>query len=552
MRTSGYPSRWPLLLALIAGVGVLITVAYAASNRSSGEPVARQGGVYVEGVAGAPDTVNPLFAAFNRADADLSSLIFAGLVRLGANGSVQPDLSALPKITPDGRTYIFELRDGLLWQDGAQLTSADVAFTIRLIQNANFQGDPLLRDLFAGVLVEARDERTVIVTLPQPFAPFLARGATFGILPEHILGEALPADIGSTPFDQHPVGSGPFRLAELSQEQAVLEPFEGYYQGRPRLERLTLRFYRDDAALINALRHSEIDGALIGPELAREDIEDIDGSGAWVRRSLHGTTFSLVYLNQELVPAFADGSVRQALQHALDRDALVEDVLAGQALPLDSPIVRDLWAYVGSPDAYAFDEERAAALLDSDGWELDGDVRMKNGRPLQFTLLTSDDPAQERAGREIARQWGRLGVRVDVQPSSASQFVEGVLLPRQFEAALVTVDSGPDPDPYPLWHSTQATGSGTNLSGFSDPVADQLLENGRQAISDADRAADYRQFQEIFARQVPAVLLYTPTYQYIVRADLEGLSPGLLTTLGERFSDVYKWRLKNGATSNDD
>ena len=539
-------------MALVAGVGVLITVAYAAANRSSGKAGPTQGGVYVEGVAGVPNTVNPLFAGFNQADADLSSLVFAGLVRLGANGSVQPDLAELSKITPDGLAYIFELRDGLFWQDGEALTSADVVFTIHLIQDANFQGDPVLRDLFVGVQVEARDLRTVIVTLPHPFAPFLARGATFGILPEHLLGDVLAADIGSTPFDQHPVGSGPFKVAELSQEQAVLEPFAGYYKGRPRLDQLTLRFYRDDAALLNALRHGEIDGALFGPELAREDIDYIDGNAALVRRSLHGTTFSVVYLNQQLVPAFADSSVRQALQHALDRDALIADVLGGEALPLDSPIVRDLWAYVGSPDAYAFDEKRAAALLDSDGWELDGDVRTKNGQPLQFTLVTSDDPVQERVAREIARQWAELGVQVDVQPSGASQFVEGVLLPRQFQAALVAVDSGPDPDPYPLWHSTQATGSGTNLSGFSDLTADQLLENGRQAVSSADRAADYRQFQEIVARQVPAVLLYTPTYQYVVRADLEGLSPGLLTTLSERFSDVDTWHLKNSGSANGD
>ncbi len=545
MRTR-YRPRWPLLLALVTGVGALATVAYAASHRS-GQAVPIQGGSYIEGVAGAPATVNPLFASFNRTDADLSSLIFAGLVRLGANGSVQPDLAELPKITPDGRTYIFELKAGLFWQDGEPLTTDDVAFTIQLMQDSNFQGDPVLKDLFHNVRVQVQDQRAVLVTLPQPFSPFLARGVTFGILPKHLLGGVPPADIGSSPFDQHPIGSGPFRLVTLSSEQAVLEPFDGYYQGRPRLDSLTLRFYRDDAALLNALRHNDIDGALFGPGLAREDVNFIDKNSEWVRRSLHGTAFSVLYLNQQLAPAFADSSVRQALQHALDRDALIANVLAGEALPLDSPIVRDLWAYVGSPEAYAFDEKQAASLLDFDGWKLVGDVRMKNSQPLRFALVTSDDPVQERVGREIASQWGKLGVRVDVQPRPASQFVEGVLLPRQFQAALVVVDSGPDPDPYPLWHSTQTTGNGRNLAGFSDAKADQLMENGRQSVSTADRAADYRQFQEIFSREVPAVLLDTPTYQYVVRSNVQGLSPALLSTLSARFSDVYKWYAKGGA-----
>ena len=128
-----------------------------------------------------------------------------------------------------------------------------------------------------------------------------------------------------------------------------------------------------------------------------------------------------------------------------------------------------------------------------------------------------------------------------MQVSGASQFVEGVLIPRAFEAALVSVDLGPDPDPYPLWHSSQAFGDGRNLASFSDAEADRLLENARLTSSAAQRAGDYRAFQEIYAGKAPAVLLYTPTYQYVVRSDLRGLAPGLLTSLSARFSDVHRW-----------
>ncbi len=548
---TGYRSRWPLLLALVAGVCAVATLAYAGSHRSGqAQPVA--GGSYIEGVAGAPRTANPLFANFNQADGDLSSLIFSGLVRLGPNGSVQPDLADLPKITPDGLTYIFTLGPGLFWQDRQPLTSDDVTFTISYIQDPNFQGDPILTELFRGVQVRASDQRTVVITLPQPFSPFLARGATFGILPKHLLTSVPAADLASVPFDQHPVGSGPFRLVSLSQDEAVLEPFDGYYQGRPRLDTMTLRFYRDDAALLNALRNDQIDGALFGSALTGGDIDSIDNDGSWVRRSLHGTTLNLVYLNQQLVPAFSDQLVRQALQHALDRDLLIKEVLAGQALPLDSPIMRDLWAYVGSPDVYAHDAKQAASLLDAAGWKLDGDVRSKDGAALSFSLTTSDDPLQQRIAQAIAEQWSKIGLQVTVQPAGASQFVEGVLLPRQFQAALVAVDSGPDPDPYPLWDSSQVGNNGRNLAGFSDTNADQLLENGRQIVSIADRASDYRQFQDLFARELPAVLLYTPSYQYVVRSDVLGLSPGLLTTLSARFADVYKWHVKNGGKAGAD
>jgi peptide/nickel transport system substrate-binding protein len=534
-----------LLLALIAGVGVVATLAYAGSHRSGqAEPVT--GGSYIEGVAGAPQTVNPLFASFNRADGDLSSLIFAGLVRLGPNGSVQPDLADLPKITPDGLTYIFTLRAGLLWHDRQPLTSDDVAFTIAYIQDQSFQGDPILSELFRGVQVQASDASTVVITLPQPFSPFLARGATVGILPKHLLEGVAAGELASSPFNSRPVGSGPFRLVSLSAGEATLEPFDGYHQGRPRLDALTLRFYRDDAALLNALRSNLVDGALFSSALAQDDIDALDDDDSWVRRPLHGTTMTLVYLNQQLVPAFSDRLVRQALQHAIDSDALIEDVLAGQALSLDSPIARDLWAYVGSQEAYGYDEEQAASLLDAAGWPLEDGVRAKDGAPLSFSLTASDDPLQREIAQAIAEDWREVGVQVTVLATAASQFVEGVLLPRQFQAALVTVDTGPDPDPYPLWDSSQIGGDGRNLAGFADATADQLLENARQITSITDRASDYRQFQELFARAQPAVLLYTPLYQYVVRSNVLGLSPGLLTARGARFADIYKWRVRNG------
>ncbi|OGO50767.1 MAG: hypothetical protein A2148_03480 [Chloroflexi bacterium RBG_16_68_14] len=537
-------------MALIAGVGALIALTYLPSE-PSGEELPVQGGSYVEGVAGSPSRINPLFAHFNEVDRDLTSLIFSGLVRLGANGGVEPDLAELPKVTPDGRTYIFELRRGLFWHDGEPLDAGDVLFTIAAIQDPDFEGDPVLADLFRDVEVTASDDRTVVMTLPEPFAPFLARGATVGILPEHLLGNLDAAGLFEAPFNERPVGSGPFRPAALTPTAAVLRPFEAYHQSRPFLDRLELRFFRDDAALLNALLNEEVDGALFRPGLDPEEIALIDGDARWVRRSLHGTTYSLVYLNPE-VPAFQDSSVRRALQHSLDRATLIEEVLDGQALPLDSPIVPDLWAYVGSPDGYAYDPARAVAFLDTFGWVLEGDVRVKEGVPFRFSLAVSDDPVQVLVAQEIARQWGELGIQVELQVSGASQFVEGVLLPREFEAALVTVDPGPDPDPYPLWHSTQAFGEGRNLASFSDPEVDQLLENGRQVASVAERAEDYRSFQEIFARELPAVLLSTPTYQYVVRSDLQGLSPGLLVSLSARFEDVHLWYVEMEVPEDED
>lgn len=540
-----YRPRWPLLLALVAGVGAIIGFAYLPNDDPSGETVPPRGGSYVEGVAGAPATPNPLFASFNDVDRDLTSLVFAGLMRLGASGEVQPDLAESMKVTPDGLTYIFTLRPSLQWQDGARLTSADVVFTAQLIQDPGFAGDQVLAGLYRDVQVEATDERTVTMTLLEPFAPFPARAATAGILPQHLLAGVDAASLEGDAFNRQPVGSGPFRLVSFSTAAAVLEPFAHYYLGEALLQRFELRFYRDDAALLNALLNEEIDGALFRQPLQPDEIALIDSDAMWVRRPLHKTTYSLVYLNEQL-PLFQQRQTRRALQHAIDRQTLIENVLAGQALPTDSPIARDLWSSVAKPESYAYNQALAEQLLEADGWQQSDEGRVNNGVPLRFSLAASDDPTQVAVAQELARQWAQVGVQVSVQVSGASEFVEGVLIPRQFEAALVSVEPGPDPDPYPLWHSSQVFGEGRNLATFSNADVDRLLENARMTASAAERATEYGAFQDIFADEAPAVLLYTPTYQYVVRSNVQGLGPGLLVQLSSRFGDVYRWFVETG------
>ncbi len=540
-----YRPRWPLLLALIGGVAVLVALTYLPKHKSGGS-VPERGGEYTEGVAGAPSRINPLFAPFNDVDRDLTSLVFSGLVRLGPKGEVLPDLADMPKVTPDGLKYIFSLQPGLVWQDGQPLDANDVVFTIQAIQDPSFQGDAALADLFRGATVEASEDGSVTITLPEAFAPFLAHFAGVGILPKHLLGKLDAAGLFESSFNQHPVGSGPFRLTELTATHATLVPFPAYHLGRPHLDRLQLDFYRDDAELLNALVNNDVEGALFRPGLQPEELRLLDDS-RWERRTLHPAAYSLVYLNPVTLQ-LRDPLVRGALQRGLDRNKLITEVLGGQALPVDSPIARDLWSSVPSPDAYAFDKSRAEGLLEAAGWERNGDgVRVKEGIPLKFPLATSDDPTQLAVATEIARQWGELGAQVTVQPSATSQFVEQVLLPRAYETALVTIDPGPDPDPYPFWHSTQTAGRGRNLAGFSDPGVDRVLENGRQTASPAERAQNYRAFQDRFASAIPAVLLHTQTYQYVVSADLQGLSPGLLFTPSARFFGVQRWFIEKGS-----
>jgi peptide/nickel transport system substrate-binding protein len=206
---------------------VAAVVAWAAFLRGDGadvQPV--EEGALVEGIAGSWQRLNPLYASLNEADQDIAALVFSGLLRVGPDGQPQPDLSALPEVSPDGLTYTFRLQSGLSWHDGAPVTSADVAFTIAALKDPDFRGAPALAEPWADVEITAPDDLTVVFTLPQPVASFAARFATVGILPAHLLTGLDPASLFEAPFNQAPVGTGPYRVASLDASAAELAAFE--------------------------------------------------------------------------------------------------------------------------------------------------------------------------------------------------------------------------------------------------------------------------------------------------------------------------------------
>ena len=216
------------LIPLAALVVALVAIAGAIYLRLTDEdsafiPIPSQESVYTEGVAGEAQRINPLFATENQVDADLSRLIFSGLVKLDGEGTVRADLADLPVIGEGGRTYTFTLRDGLQWHDGVLVDSADVLFTITVVRDGAFTGQPELARAWSDVDVSAPDSRTITIRTEQPSAPFLARFATLGILPEHLLRDVSVATLADAAFNAAPIGTGPYKLQSLSSVEARLE-----------------------------------------------------------------------------------------------------------------------------------------------------------------------------------------------------------------------------------------------------------------------------------------------------------------------------------------
>lgn len=533
-------TRWPFFAALAIGGLALAAFWYAVLANPRGEAVPASGGHYVEGVLRAPERINPLFTGPNQTDAEVASLIFSGLVRLGPDGTPQPDLAERWDVTNNGQTYVFHLRGGVEWQDGTPFDAADVVFTFRAIADPGFKGDAALSQLMQGVVVSARDPLTVEFKLEQTYAPFLAY-LTVGILPQHLLQGMDPNQLYNAPFNGTPVGTGPYAFKRRTNGGGIeLTSNPTYYLGPPLITTFEFRVFPDAASLAAALHANSIDGTLYGADTPPSIAASAKAEGQFALHALTSTSYFTVYLDTRL-PIFTQKEVRQALLQAINVKSLIDNTVGGAGVPSDVGIPKQSWAHT-DVTVPAFDPGAAARLLEAAGWSRGPDGTRSNGQQrLAFTLSTTNDPHRVALAQNLSSQWLAIGVDAQVLPLNASTYVGDVLLPRKFEAALVAVDPGPDPDPYPFWHSSQITPPGRNLSGYADTRIDDVLQRGRQNTDPARRKDLYELFAGYLIPATPAITLYSPVFTYAQSIRTHGFSESLLFTPASRFANVHQW-----------
>jgi len=531
--------RLQVIIALLAIFLLVAAMGYLALNVTT-VMVPDFGGTYIEGVAGNPQMINPILCQSNPVDQDLVALIFTGLTRSDEKGEIVPDLAERWEVTQGGTVYTFYLRQDVVWHDGAPFTAADVVFTINAMQHPDYQGPSFLADMWRSVVVEQVDAYTVRFTLREPFAPFLDY-TTIGILPAHILGSVPVKALGESKFNASPIGTGPFKVAEVSAQRLLLVAFPDFYRPRPYLERLEFIFYPNEPSVFEARKRGEVMGiARVLPEYLKAVRED--DSLTLYTAPLSG--YNLVFLNLSRA-IFQDRTVRQAMMWALNRQKLVDDILNGQGIVIHSPIMPSSWAYAPGVQQYRYDPRKARDLLEEAGWfddNRDG-VRERGSLKLEFTLATNDDdPVRVRLIQEISAQLAAVGIRATPEAVGWEELVGQRLRLRRYDAVLGGWQNlPPDPDPYPYWHSSQANENGLNFANYISEEADLLLQDARATTDKAQRADSYRRFQELFASDVPSILLYQPVYNYAVDTRVRGVQVGPMINSSDRFRTIAQW-----------
>lgn len=532
---------------VVALIGLMVVASVAAiaadQNPAGGDPA--YGGTYVEGVAGVPQYLNPVIAATD-VDEDVARLAFSGLTRTDQTGAIVPDLASSFRTESNGRIWTFDIREDANWHDGNPVTADDVVFTVKLLQDRGYVGP--YSDAFRGVSVDRVALRTVRFTLPDVYGPFAA-STTVPLLPSHILGNVPYAELSRQPFNVSPVGTGPFRVADVDARQIVLLRNDDFYRTRPArdrpyLDKVILRFYPDPSEALLALSRGEIDG--VGG-LSSQDAERARSLKSAALYSLPTDNFVSLFLNvrpEKVV--FRDRAVRQAIATAIDRGRVLQIAADGRGTVADEFVPSSSWAYVKDVTRYSYSVEDATAFLDSADWkDHDGDgIRDKGGQKLAFTISTSDEPARTAAATEIQRGLNALGMSVTVKSMPFGQLVDSVARQRAFDALLVEIAVSGDPDPYTFFHSTEVNDPGHNFSGFSTLPIDRNLEAARRTFAERERRDLYAPVFQAISREVPVVFLYFSDYLYAQSRQAQGLRIAPLTDPRERFWNVEDWYVR--------
>jgi len=540
--------RWQLIIIFLTGlvVGILLLSEQPVIQQIIPEPV--RGGIYTEALIGSPQRYNPLLDSFNSVDRDVDKLIFSGLLSIGENGVPQSDLAESWGISQDGKTYNFELRPNILWHDGNPLTTADILFTIELIRQGGEIVPADLKEFWNNVEVEALSDTTIQFRLPEPFAPFTDY-LTFGVLPSHLLGNYSIEEIINHPFNLAPVGTGPFKFDQLVVTDGnitgiILKAFDEFYkENKPFLEQINFLYYNSAQEALQAYREGIVQGiSKVPPELVSEALKE-ENLGFY---TVNSPELKMILINNKNPdsPFFQETNIRKALLQGINRQWIINNILDSQAILANGPILPGTWAYydTGTID---FNLEQARNTLQLEGYLISGEsgtIREKDGVPLAFELIHPDTEQDRLIAESIRENWEKLGVQVTLTPLPYDVLVNERLELRNYQAALVDVNFSktPDPDPYPFWDQAQSTG-GQNYSQWDNRTASEFIEEARITNDLSERIRLYRNFQVIFADEVPALPLYYPVYNYGVDYQIKGVSLGPLFDSSDRFSTILDW-----------
>jgi len=541
-----------LVLALVCAACSKVSDTTGAGATAAGEHAWTTPGALRIAIQTDPETLNPVLSA-NTTEGLLNRLTFDVLVSVKPDGkTLVPMLAAeVPTIenggiSKDGLTITYKLRSGVKWHDGVPFTSKDVKFSWQAVMNP--ANNPNTHVGYEEVRsVDVPDDTTVVFHLKRKFAPFVETifsesDNPICIVPEHILGKY--ANINQVPFNQTPIGTGPFKVARwIHSDHIEFVANPEYFLGAPKLKTINVRIVPDENTEINLLRTHEIDWMFEPSPTLYTTLKTLEPDTA-IHFEDSPQTLNL-YINNAR-PIFKDLRVRQAIAYLIDKAALVSKLTGGSATVGGADQPPSSWAYEPNVQTYPTSVAKAKALLMQAGYTLGPDgIFQKGGQPLAIQISTNQSNATRRLAETSIQSMLRAG-GIDLQiknyPGSiyfATYGQGGIQASGKFDLAIAGWIAGLDPDDHSLFRCDQFPPAGTNYARYCSKAMDAAQAAALATYDQAARKQAYATIQKLIASDLPEVVIWYTRFPQATNPDFKGFAPN---PINEAWN-AYQWEI---------
>lgn len=507
-----------------------------------------QEGQIIIAFTGEPTVFNP-HKAHIEVDEAVHSALFDPLFEIDEKGEYHPVLAEVVPtianggISEDGLNWKIKLRDGVKWHDGKPFTAEDVKFNIELLLNPNFAswrqtGHELVRELTVVSPTE------ITFRLERSYAPYIAILATTPIIPKHAFDGV--ANLNDAPFNQKPIGTGPFKWKNrIAGDHVELEANTEYFLEGPHLKTAIFKYIPDMTVFYTQFKTGDYD--LVGIQYLLPDVyaEAQTLPGKKVELVGNGYVESLS-LNMQR-PQFKDPKVREALYLAVDKASIIEALYYDTMRPTESFMPQESFYYNPDLPKHEFNVDKANQILDEAGWAKGADgIRAKDGVRLAFTnSTTAGNQLREQTQQFLQQTFKDIGAEMTISNLPPAVMWGDYWVKSEFDSVIVglNVMTGADPECSDYYKSTSspATGGvGQNTWVYANPKVDELLIKGAELVDPAARLPIYKEVQSLIRQDLP----FFPLFQYMaVRGYKDGLE-GIRYNINTRADtwNIREWR----------
>ena len=512
----------------------------------------------VYGMSTSPSGVfNPLLTDSIYDDA-VCSMVYTSLLKLDEEQNLMPYLAKEYKVSDDQKTITFTLNDNLKWSDGEALTSEDVAYTFNALGNADYAGEygnyvekikgaTEYKDGKAEKIsgIKTPDDKTITIEFDSAYGPGLTNLGCMGIIPEHIWSKIPMKEWkNNTEALTNPVGNGPYKLVSFNEGQDVkFEKNDDFFGGKVKTSNIVYKIVGEDTVAAD-LKSGAVDMAAV-TNLKKADIEELESAGFKIYRHPNNL-FQYMGLNYRN-PIFKDIKVREAIITAIDRKNMVEKLIEGNGEVKDTPMLSSSWAYPKDEkfNKYEYDVEKAKSLLEEAGYTMkDGVMVNENGEALSFTLdVPTGNTVREQAAQVIQSNLKDVGIKVELNKMEFPALMEKVVANHDFDMYMMGNNLTADPDLTSYWSSDAVSNEkgkmGWNISGFTTPELDKILEAGAGTTDIDARKSAYKEFAVYMNEQIPWIYLFEQDIIIATNPKLEGFNPSVFRD----FADAQNWSI---------